>query len=277
MTGPARRGRLALGLLSLLALPGCLSYLNPAPPPPEVSRDACAELPEFSRGGVYVILVNGADLFECGNLAATRDYLKTLGFVKTYYAQLCHEGFLVEEVRRLRHDDPRARFVLVGYGHGATTARKVAWALEADEIVFDALVYLDPKGVVCADDAATLRVGRFIVVLPEKALGATEVEGAEVLTVNCRSGFGVPTHPATLSLLADEAAALAQLVPVPPVKVEGFPQILESAAPPPRPVLFENWSEKPDEWDFLKSSYLPRPKWEETSELLLPPREKEDE
>ena len=37
MTGPARRGRLAFGLLSLLVLPGCLSFLNPAPPPPEVA------------------------------------------------------------------------------------------------------------------------------------------------------------------------------------------------------------------------------------------------
>lgn len=264
MTGQVRPRWLALGLVAALATPGCLSCLHPAPAPPDETRQMCAQFPEPCRAGVYVFLLNGCDPLGCANLRGVRDYLARLGFVRTYYGQFYHDAVMVEEIVRLRREDPFARFVVVGYEFGAAAARRVVIDAAAAGVEVDMVALLEPKAT-AADLPPLDGARRFVIIRSTKWWSKEAVEeSAEVITLPCHSRFGVPTHPVTLDLIVEEVSHLAQLVPFTPDEVEGFPPILDDPAPTPRPVA-EKRPKSFDEWDFLKPVSRPKPAAEETS------------
>lgn len=271
MTGQVRPRWLAVGLVAALATPGCLSCLNPVPPPSDEARQLCAQFPGPCRAGVYVFLLDGCDPLGCANFRGVRDYLTQLGFVRTYYGQFYHDAAMVQEIIRLRREDPFARFVVVGYEYGSTAARRVVIDAAAAGVEIDMLALLEPKATVA--DLPPLDGVRRVVVVRSSKWSNKEVadDVVEVVTLPCHWRFGVPTHPVTLDLLAEEVSNIAQLVPYTPADVEAFPPILDDPAPTPRPVVAKR-PKSFDEWDFLKPVSRPKPTADGAIEGNIPDR-----
>jgi len=246
-----------VGLL-LLSTPGCLSYLNPIKPPTCELRQNCEQIPTPSRQRVYVVLINGSDPLCCGNLTGVREYLNSLGFVKSYFAQLYHEKCLLDELREVRLSDPDARFAIVGFEHGAGPARKLANKATEEGMPIDLLVYLQPKLLLKSTPEAVVPVRRLITIQTEQASAktATELEKGEIISVPCWSRYGVPTHPAALELLATELSHLAMTVTHTSYNANPKSTLLDDPAPSPRAVTAKR-SVTPDQWDFL----LPVSRW----------------
>ncbi len=242
----ARRSLTALGLAALL-LPGCLSFVNSCPKPPPDQRDLCKQLPTPSCEGVYVVLMNGADPFQCSNLQGVREYLATLGFAKSFYAQLYHESYLIDELQEVKREHPNAHFVAVGFEYGAAPACSLANHMAEKGIPLDLLVYLQPKGL-SAENGGDITSCRTLTI---RSIGSATVNSSTpenvVIEVDSSTRYGVPTHPETLTRLAFELTQLAMNVPV----IAPIPETLEDPAPTPRPIKFAN-NDRLDEWDFLK-------------------------
>jgi hypothetical protein len=250
MTGQVRRVAFAVSLLAL-GLPGCLSFVNHCPKPANETRDQCKELPLTACQNVYVVLVNGVDPLCLGNLKGLRDYLGSLGFTKTYYAQFYHEHCLLAELRQVHQEHPEARFAIVGFEYGASPADKLARKAVDEGLPIDLLVYLQPK--MLSAEAGTASTAHRAITIQTGADEAnpSNLSANETVGVSCFSRYGVPTHPKTLQLLANELVHLAANIPVNEPIYNAFPTILDDPAPSPRPIVVRK-NQNPDEWDFLK-------------------------
>jgi hypothetical protein len=250
MTRTQRRlGLAALAGAALLGLSGCLSFLHPIDPPDKELLRTCSEPACASRNRVYVFFLDGFDPLGCAGLTGLRDYAQSLGFIKTYYGQCYHAGWFGDEMRRLHHDDPDARFLLLGYGLGAAAARDLARSAAAP---LDVLIYLDGKQLGDGSDPPPPCAARVVSVRGKAGPGeAPLVEGAENLRFPDAGWLDLPTHPHTLELLAEELTAAAWRVPV----AVDLPRPLGPPAaeelPPPRQAT-PPADEPRDEWDFLK-------------------------
>ena len=240
------RGLRSLGgwLLAASTLSGgCLSFCHPTGEPSREQIAACNSVPPCCRNHVYVFFVNGIDPLACANLCGVRSYVQSLGFIKAYYGQFYHAGAFAKEIRRLHHDDPNARFVLVGYSYGANKVEELSHALRPDGIVVDLIV--------CLGDASarkTDNVGRVIHVQATGwgESGSCPNDGYHVTCADV-SAFGSAAHQNTLEMLAHELTMVAALVPID----DPHAPVLPEPIPVPRPAM-PPASAAMDEWDFLK-------------------------
>jgi hypothetical protein len=250
MTGPFRRWLVASGLMLALVPTGCLNFLNHVPDPSPEAKQISEQLPQPSREGVYVFLVNGNDPLGCANLYGIREFLHKLGYVKSYYGEWFHEWWLVDEIRDLHQEKPDAHIIVIGYELGADTALAVANAGIVCGANVDLLLYLEPRGF--SFDNVPPELHNVIVVRKDKSYPKdSEVKGAQSVALACGCRWLVPTHPSTLEIVETEISRLAMSVPVPTLPSEAFPEIMDDPAPTPRPVA-ERKPAPLDEWDFLK-------------------------
>lgn len=234
----------------LLAGAGCLSCLNPVKPPAPELLETCHSVPTLGRNHVFIFFIGSLDPLDCANLSGVRDYVQSIGFIKTYYGQAYHACWFKSEMRRLHEEDPTARFVLIGHGVGANTAHDLAKTLEKDDIPIDLLVYVDGTRLDNRCRRAK-NVARVVHISGTYCLSAKRnLRGVENIHVHEAGCFGAATHPQTLDLLAEELTQVASRVPIalPPESTEApNPEI----APTPRPVVPQPTKAR-DEWDFLK-------------------------
>jgi hypothetical protein len=229
-------GRLLLAATTLSS--GCLSFCHPIGSPPQDQVEYCRTLPPACRNHVYIFFVNGLDPLGYANFAGLRDYVQSLGFIKTYYGQVYHEATFAREIRRLHREDTLARFVIAGLNLGVDPARDLAEAVRPDGIFIDLLVTVGADSV----GPPSGNVGR-VVNLP-----STDETGNGLDPDLSGTRNGTTARRFTLATLAHELAAVAGEVPVP--VPTGQP------APAPVPGRAMPQADAPhDEWDFLK----PRP------------------
>jgi hypothetical protein len=272
---PGRLG-LALAALSLLGGGGCLSFCHPVEPVTKEKAAPCQELPPGCRNRVYVFFVHGLDPLDFADLSGVRDYVQSLGFIKTYYGQLYHRFYFERELRRIHHEDPEARFVLVGFSLGANMVRDLANAVKDDGVTIDLMVFLGGNTIYNTPDNQPEHVGHIVNILATGCIwNGDTLDRAENYHYSNVWHFGSPTHPHTLEVLARELAVVASRVPV-VVRVPPPPPPLVEGAPLPRPVM-PRADQPRDEWDFLKpapggldESRLP-PNPQAGNEVLPPP------
>src|SRR5437660_3794470 len=58
------------------------------------------------RAQVYLFMMNGYDVTECGGMLGLRDALCDAGYAKVYYAQRQDKDWYYRELRRLHYDEP---------------------------------------------------------------------------------------------------------------------------------------------------------------------------
>jgi hypothetical protein len=267
-----RGGRLAGKFLTAAGLlggtAGCLSFVHPVGKVEPERAASCAAVPQCARNHVHIFLLHGLDPLDLANLQGVRDYVQSLGFLKTHYGQWFHQWQFRDEIRKIHQDDPDARFVVVGFSFGACMARDLVNAVADVGVQIDLLVYLG--GCILRNTPET-RPEHAIKVVNILALGCifngAKLDNADNINYDNVFHFGSPAHPRTLELLANELAVIAERVPV-PAPPDPPPPLEE--APRPRPLHEKMPRAEPegqDEWDFLKLGPTPE----------IPPPRPEDE
>jgi len=248
---------------------GCLHWCHPVEKPALEAVAPCQELPKEARKHVYVFFINGMDPLCFANLGGLHDYVRCLGFPRTYYGQCYHAWHFAHEIRRIHEEDPAARFAIVGFDCGANAAFSVAQAAGKADIPIDLLVYLGGCMLDRGPESRPANVLQLVNVGSSgiQRMSSTPIEGADHVDVADACHYGSPTHSATLCMMARELGEVAARVPVPavsevdtifaPMQVTPNLPPLESA-PTPRPVPPQETSER-DEWDFLKPVQRLRP------------------
>jgi hypothetical protein len=212
----------------------------------EAAPSAC--LPDCCRNHVYVFLLDGMDPFDWANLRGVRDYVQSLGYVKTYYGQLYHASSFEKEIRRLHREDPDARFVLIGFSFGANVVCHLTQATKDDDVHIDLLVYLGGNTLKNRPEDRPENVCKLVNILATGCIwNGDTFDGAENVQYSDRWHFGSPSHPYTLDVLSRELALVAARVPI----VEPAPSVPEEG-PVPRRAEVQSAGEDGAEWDFLK-------------------------
>lgn len=247
-----RQIRLCIGIAIIaFALPSCLTVRHSLPE----NRKSCDQIetePDPGQAGVYIFFVNGHDPLGCANLRGVRDYLASLGFVRSYYGEIDHDIWLAEELVCANRDYPGSRFIVVGYEWGADSARRIVNAGLKWGATIDLLLYIEPKGTIYNLPACDPAIHRTVIVQNDRWLTkCAPVDNSEVINVSTLTRFGVPTTPEVIDLLTSEAEHLASMVPIIRYLPEPVPPLLDETAPPPRP-LIEPKERIFDDWDFLK-------------------------
>jgi hypothetical protein len=257
-----RQGRwlriLALALVTAGA-GGCMPFLHHVDPPSKefLAQSAC--VPQEARNHVHIFFIHGMDPFDWANLSGVCEYVHSLGYIKTHYGQLYHVWQFKEDLRRVHHEDPDARFVLIGFSFGANMVRNVAHDANAEHIPIDLLIYLGGNTLKdCPEDKPDNALHIVNILATGCIWNGDHLEGADNLNYGDVWHFGSPSHPKTLEVLAEELVKVAARVSV--VVQEAPPWYPGEQAPTPRPVTPSRASPR-DEWDFL----LPRGPGEEAA------------
>jgi hypothetical protein len=232
-------------LCSILAgASGCLSFCHPIS---TCWKENGPPLPRCCQSHVYIFFITGLDPLDCANLNGVAEYCHSLGYNGTYVGQLWHGQRFEEEIHCLYHDDPDARFVLVGFSLGANSVRAVAQHLHEDgDIPVELMVYLGGNTIEDTADARPPNVKKLIHILAAGCIwNGSWLNEAENHHVGDVWHFGSPTHDLTLGRLACELADITTGIPfykmAPPA--EELPVSPRPLTPPP--------AAPPDEWDFL--------------------------
>jgi hypothetical protein len=213
--------------------------------------------------------LHGLDPLDFANLEGLRDYVQSLGFLKTHYGYWYHLFRFRKEICQVHQDDPDARFVVIGFSYGTCMSRELVNLIKDDGVTIDLLVYL--SGSILRNTARTCPDNVLHVVNIQSlgdGLTGAELDRADNIHVRNVMHFGSPTHPRTQEVLARELAVVAERVPV--VLPPDPPPPLEEEAPRPRP-LHEGPAEPEQghnaDWDFLKPGAvqeLPPPRTEDS-------------
>ncbi len=231
-TAALRRSFLIAGLL-LAASPACRgveplvtnygigTVLHPVQAP-HVAPCPCP------KDHVYIFAVNGLNPLCLGNFNGFCTYLKEQGYKHTYFAQLYTCLDWANYIREVRHGDPQAKVVLIGFSLGANSVRWIANDLARDGTRVDLLVYLVGDTIGNTPESHPANVGRvvnirgkgLILTGGDLTLNGADIDGARNVRLECRHILA-PSRSETLALVSEELAALACGTPAP------------AAAPPP--------------------------------------------
>jgi hypothetical protein len=197
-------------LAGLTFWPSAVSAQTPSPMPPVPA--ALAGAPKTIHDHVYIYVVNGLDPLYWGDLTGLRDHIGRLGFANVQLCQ-CYEILGIQsEMRKLHHDDPAARFVLVGFSLGANAVHEIASGVQSDGVTVDLLVFLSGNHPVMPlprhRPANVLRVVNVLASGVMKYAG--ERDYAENLRVDGTRHFTLPTHPVAIEALDRGLAAVVQ-------------------------------------------------------------------
>lgn len=235
-----------MGLAVVLSLAGCFKWMQPVSPITPQQLILCGSMPQACRNHVYLFFLLGADPVDCADVGCLRKHLQDLGFIKAYLGDWFHKDYFAKEIRKIHAEDKVARFALIGYGLGASKARRLAETLQGDGLTIDLLVYLGGSAGPRPDNVLKLVNIQGTSHLKESpaVAGAENVHYLEVGSLGC------VTHPKTLDCLVTELTWVASRVPV--VHREPPPDPFREPTPHP---LGPVPTGPRDAWDFLK----PRP------------------
>jgi len=239
-----RRGWVC-GLLSAswLAAAGCTCHLSSVPPVDEDVREACAAVAVDSRCHVHLFFVQGVDPLDTADLEGLKETMQALGFTQAWYGAAFHAPLLKKAIACACQDDPKAHFVLVGYGKGVKTAVDLANTVGTQGVHFDLMVCLGER----ADKPACVSSQVTVLTFNEPC----DLHEKDVVHIPADKKSKIPSHPETVELLARELYTLAGGIP----SVTDLPKMYSpDHEPTPRPVMPSTQvsHQERDEWDFLK-------------------------
>jgi hypothetical protein len=205
-------------LLGALAptLGGCTTAIvNPIEPLRAQQVAEPKDVPQACRDHVYVFFIHGMDPLDVANLGAVNDYIRSLGFHRTYYGQLYHYWYFTDEVRRIHKEDPKARFALVGFSFGANMVRDIANKVKDDGVPIDLLFYLGGNTLENKPSDRPEHVAHIVNILATGWIWhGAELDGALNVNYDDVWHFGSPAHPRTVRMLTKELSEIARRVPI---------------------------------------------------------------
>jgi hypothetical protein len=215
-----------LAILSVAcpSLPGC-KVVDHCPTPLATALDQ----PACCRNRVWFFLLG--DFHPCHQLEDLRAQLIDAGYIKVYRGQLYHLWHFADELKKIHHADPTARFVIVGQGGSASAARDLACRACQMGIDIDLFVYLDDVGA-----QGPVPARHIIAIHGDKGEGTGT--GAEASYCLADAGHaGAAGHPETLKVILRYVEPITASIPV----VEYRDETDADEVPPHH-----------DDWDFLQ-------------------------
>lgn len=208
---------------------------------PALHHEPCESDPILPKHKTYAVLVNGGDVLGFGKFAKMQHRLNEAGFAMVYYGQVYHGGMIERELRDVFCRDSDTRFIIVGYGEGATVAESLAGRLTSGGLPVDAVVHLAPVRtsvrVSCPSSVKRL------VFYPEGANAIGSVPDADGTVLPGVGHYDVPSHPVVVSAVLNLMRESAGRVPVSDVTPTYLP-IVEDPAPIPNVIVESAPSEK---------------------------------
>jgi hypothetical protein len=261
-----RLGVLLLALILAGTQSGCVHMMESITPVQE-HQLLCKSMPAACRNHVNLFFINGYDPLDCVNLSGLKEHLEELGYIKVYLGYFYHSDYFYDEIQRIHHVDPLARFVILGASHGAVYASELARRAASASIPVDLLVSLDgdEAGVAKYHHAGVLQVLHIHGDKSSSATAAGNLTTRHVIVPN--SGYwSLATRPETIETMLHEVTNVASHVTL----IQYVPVPVTSLEPTPRAVL-ESASARKDDWDFLVvNGPIPQPKAQEGSSPGIP-------
>lgn len=224
MSSVAKLG--ALGC-ALFLLTGCVAYQY-APLEPHEAGQLVQAFPQPVKNRVHVLFVHGHDPLDLACLSDLREYLVSLGLIKTYAGCPWDVSALCDAAGESFLREPDAKFVVVGHGTGCASLAGLVNGLNAKAIPVSLVVCLAP----CPQDFPAIAGAEKVVTVVSSA--GVKAQG-EVHVVEAKP-LGMPTHPRARTILSLELAAVAQQVgvvsaPLAPAAPRGEWGFLEAQGP----------------------------------------------
>lgn len=233
---------------------GCLSFCNPLQPLPREELEPYHDIAPCQKDKVHVFFVHGLDPNDISNYTGLFEYVRSLGYGKTYFGWVYHSFLFENEIRALHEQDPEARIVLVGFSYGAGMIRDVACSLRSAGITIDLLFYIDGVEFDHRLLHRPANVARVINILSFNRSDQRLVKEGENHLYKDVWHYATVTHPQTLRLIARELGAIARMVPI--VQIMRADKVVPTAPPAaPAHVLpppNEGTQQKASEWGFLR-------------------------
>jgi hypothetical protein len=219
MSGAAKLGIVGA---TLFLLSGCVVY-EYVPAVPIEAGELVRVMPQPVKNRVHVLFVHGYDPLDLADLSDLRQYLVSLGLIKTYAGGPTCLSDLCDAAGKSHLREPNAKFVLVGHGTGCASLGYLAACLNGRDIPVSLVVCLDPGEKALPPIEGVGRVVSIVRSESTAAPGDVHIVAAKFL--------GVPTDAQARTVLVQELAAVAQQVEV----------VENHYGPPPAP----------GEWGFL--------------------------
>jgi hypothetical protein len=210
MTLPRWPVGVVLGLLACMARPGAAGAQPPLPDESPPERHAPSQsLPACGCEHVYIYMINGLTVlpYMAGSMDRVKPFVEELGFCNVKVATHYWRWSFERDIRRVRAQDPDARFVLVGYSIGGSVVCSMAHALEQDGIFIDLIVYIDAHSFVNDFTKRPTNVGKIVAINSNAwVLRGTCRPGQECYTVDTRFHLATPRRDETLQILAEKVS-----------------------------------------------------------------------
>jgi hypothetical protein len=193
----------------------------------QVLQQPCAPLP-CGADHVYVYMVNGLTILPhvFGSMNGVGPHVEEDGFRKPRVASHYWRKAFLKEIRRVRCEDPQARFVLVGYSIGGSVVYGMAQDLQADGIFIDLMIYIDAHSFIHDLGCHPQNVGKVVSInssslfLPGKCH-----PGEECYHVDTPRHLAIPHKDETLAIMTEALRQVRAAACAPPVP-EGVPQVV---------------------------------------------------
>src|SRR5262245_6901461 len=206
----------APGIEPLVTNFGLGTILHPIQEPQALPAPNCNGPCKSCKEHVYIFGVNGWNPLCLGNFNGLCTYLKRQGFEKTYFGQLYTSYWFANKIREIRHTDPQARIVLVGFSLGANYVQNVANELARDDVKVDLLVYLVGDFITNTPASQPPNVARVVNVRAQGLVftggdlffNGADLDGARNLRLKCRHILA-PSRRETVEWMMEELTALA--------------------------------------------------------------------
>jgi hypothetical protein len=137
--------RLAALLLCLLPGLGCVSPNHRATELALSPEEGGEGMPLATRNRVHVYIINGNEPFSTSGIDKLRKKLNESGFAKVSAGGLFYGRYFENAIRKQHHEDPEARFILVGYGFGVASADSIAARLQGEGVPIDSVIAMAPR------------------------------------------------------------------------------------------------------------------------------------
>lgn len=236
-----------LGFVPLLT--GCFAFRSL---PPEVERPLWRptdEIPPEQKNCVYTFVFGTLDFLDAGQTDALRGHLIEMGFVKTYHGQSHHLSYFATKLREIAAHCPEAKFAIIGYSTGASSAAELAIEARKADIPVELLLFLEPAAT-CRSCDDTL-AGHVMTIRGDGGIfGCTPTTCGELALIENAHRSAVPTHEVTMEILERELMLIAFGVSLPP-RIDHPKKPLVEPFPPPRQTP-RHVKPLPAEWRFLQ-------------------------
>jgi hypothetical protein len=207
---------------------GLGTFLHPVEKPEAIRYPRwCQDQPfDCCKEHVYIFGINGVNVMCSGNFNGMLCYFRNDGFTHTYFAQIYGTGWIPGEIRKIRHADPQARIVLIGFSWGANSARDIANDLNQDCTPVDLLVYLvgdlvcnTPNSKPCnVRRILNIRAHGLVLLGGDMFFNGEDIDGARNCMLKCRHILAPSRHESIEWIMEEllELACVPRFRPAPP-------------------------------------------------------------